>query len=54
MLNLVELDLDAEGFTTSRIDGTLSLDRRQQALRDFTENPNCRVLLASINSAGEG
>lgn len=54
MLDLVERHLDMNGFTFKRIDGQSSLQKRRSAIRQFNENPQCTVMLASIGSAGEG
>ena len=54
MLDLVEPALRKHGFTFQRIDGQASLEARQEALRQFNEDPECTVMLASIGSCGEG
>ncbi|KAK5631046.1 hypothetical protein RRF57_006761 [Xylaria bambusicola] len=54
MLNKVEQALLANGFNYRRIDGQLSLKSRGEAIKAFSENSDCTVMLASIGSAGEG
>lgn len=54
MLDLVQHHLELNGFTFQRIDGQSSLSKRNEAMRLFTEDPKCTVMLASIGSAGEG
>ncbi|KAI1270779.1 hypothetical protein F5Y07DRAFT_385129 [Xylaria sp. FL0933] len=54
MLDKVEQALVAHGFDYRRIDGQSSLRSRAEAIRDFSEDRNCAVMLASIGSAGEG
>ncbi|KAI1640419.1 hypothetical protein F4809DRAFT_590021 [Biscogniauxia mediterranea] len=54
MLDQVEQALRATGFNYQRIDGQSSLRSRSDAMRLFSEDSNCAVMLASIGSAGEG
>ncbi|KAI1488246.1 hypothetical protein F5X96DRAFT_685614 [Biscogniauxia mediterranea] len=54
MLDQVEQALRATGFNYQRIDGQSSLRSRSNAMRLFSEDSNCTVMLASIGSAGEG
>ncbi|KAK1999387.1 hypothetical protein LX36DRAFT_483339 [Colletotrichum falcatum] len=54
MLDLIQKALDSNGFYSQRLDGQMSIPSRSNAIRQFTENPRCTVLLATINCAGEG
>ncbi|KAK0630427.1 SNF2 family N-terminal domain-containing protein [Bombardia bombarda] len=54
MLDLVQQHLELSGFNVRRIDGKSSLQDRGNAIEQFSENPDCTVMLASIESAGEG
>ncbi|KAI9664050.1 MAG: hypothetical protein M1821_007541 [Bathelium mastoideum] len=54
MLDLIQRALKSKGFYLQRIDGKSSLEERSEAMRQFTEDPKCTVMLASIGSAGEG
>ncbi|KAI0902849.1 hypothetical protein F4823DRAFT_637700 [Ustulina deusta] len=50
----VEEALLANSFNNRRINGQSNLKSRAKAIRVFSENSNCTVMLASIGSAGEG
>jgi SNF2 family DNA or RNA helicase len=54
MLDLIEPALKSGGFCFQRIDGKTSLEGRSAAINEFSQNPKCTVMLASIGSAGEG
>ena len=54
MLDFVQAALDEEKICFRRIDGRTTLIGRENTLRIFGNDPNCRVLLASIGSVGEG
>jgi SNF2 family DNA or RNA helicase len=54
MLDLIQQALESHGFVFQRIDGKTSLEERSDAIRQFNEDFNCTILLASIGSAGEG
>ncbi|KAK4182730.1 SNF2 family N-terminal domain-containing protein [Podospora australis] len=54
MLDLVEPVLTSNGFTVARIDGQAGLGARSAALKEFSNNPKCTIMLASIGSCGEG
>ncbi|KAF7538369.1 hypothetical protein G7054_g3004 [Neopestalotiopsis clavispora] len=54
MLDLLEPALEAQGITFQRIDGQTSLSARSEALKQFTESPQCTIMLATIGSCGEG
>lgn len=54
MLDLVQHHLESNGFTLQRIDGQSSLSKRDRAISQFSKDPKCTVMLASIGSAGEG
>lgn len=54
MLDLVQNHLELNGFIFQRIDGQSSLQKRRSAMCQFSEDPKCTVMLASIGSAGEG
>lgn len=46
--------LMAANMTFSRIDGTMSHRVRALAVEDFRTNPNVKVLLATVSTAGVG
>ncbi|KAK8054920.1 hypothetical protein PG993_000147 [Apiospora rasikravindrae] len=54
MLDLVQQALQAMGFNCQRIDGQTSLQGRSSAMKVFSEDDACTVMLATIGSAGEG
>ncbi|KAI1420543.1 hypothetical protein F5Y12DRAFT_788176 [Xylaria sp. FL1777] len=54
MLDKVEEAFLENGFNYRRIDGQSSLKSRAEAIRVFSEDSECTVMLASIGSAGEG
>ena len=54
MLDLVQEALKATGFGVQRIDGQSSLQQRSEAIRQFNNDLDCTVMLASLGSAGEG
>ncbi|KIX07367.1 uncharacterized protein Z518_02020 [Rhinocladiella mackenziei CBS 650.93] len=53
-LDLIELVLNQDGFKFQRIDGSKSLSQQRDALKTFSEDPKCLVMLASIDCAGCG
>jgi SNF2 family DNA or RNA helicase len=54
MLDLIEQALVLEEFKFRRIDGGKSIAQRRTAMKDFSEDQNCTILLASIDCAGFG
>lgn len=54
MLDLVQKSLDQEGYCYQRLDGTMDLESRREAVDQFSGDPGVTVMLASISSAGEG
>lgn len=54
MADLIQKALVQNGLRFSRIDGRSSLNDRKKALDMFKLDPNCRIMLATIGSAGEG
>lgn len=54
MLNFIEKALRMNKIGFQRIDGRTTLPGRAQALETFRNDPECRVMLASIGSIGEG
>ena len=47
VVNLIQEELGSEGIATLVYHGQLAQDARIQALREFTENPDCRVLAST-------
>ncbi len=54
MLDLLEGPMEAEGYRFRRLDGTMSVASRQQALQDFAEGPDISVMLMSLKAASLG
>ncbi|KAE9378727.1 hypothetical protein N431DRAFT_363389 [Stipitochalara longipes BDJ] len=54
MLDLVQIAFEAEGLSFARVDGQTTLPKRMRALETFNNDPDCRIMLASIGSIGEG
>ena len=54
MLDLLEGPLEAEGYRFRRLDGTMSVASRQQALQDFAEGSDISVMLMSLKAASLG
>lgn len=54
-LDLVQVMLDDKGIRHSRIDGKMSLSKRNEALRAFQSNDSAvRIILVSITCGGAG
>ncbi|KAF7898729.1 hypothetical protein EAF00_005175 [Botryotinia globosa] len=53
-LDLVQMMLDNQGISHTRIDGTMSLSKRNEALDAFKNNDKFRVILVSITCGGAG
>lgn len=54
MLDLIEKVITLMGLEFQRIDGKKSIEQRRFALKEFSANDNCTVMLASIDCAGLG
>lgn len=54
MLDLIEKAFRRNSVSFRRIDGQTTLAARINALTVFREDPDCKVLLATIGSVGEG
>ncbi|KAF7913265.1 hypothetical protein EAE99_010762 [Botrytis elliptica] len=53
-LDLVQMMLDNQGISYTRIDGTMSLSKRNEALGAFKNKDTVRVILVSITCGGAG
>ncbi|KAF7855286.1 uncharacterized protein EAF02_011545 [Botrytis sinoallii] len=53
-LDLVQMMLDNQGIRYTRIDGTMSLSKRNEALGAFKNKDTVRVILVSITCGGAG
>lgn len=54
MLDLVGVALKKAGHRFTRIDGSMSVEERTQALEDITDNESVRFILCSLKAAGTG
>ena len=54
MLDLIAQAFHQERIGFQRIDGHTSPEGRRKAMREFKDDPNCTVMLASIGSDTEG
>ncbi|GMH38240.1 hypothetical protein BSKO_06124 [Bryopsis sp. KO-2023] len=54
MLDLIEIPLTKEKFKYRRLDGSMSLQKRETAIKEFRENPEVIVLLMSLKAAALG
>ncbi len=54
MLDFIEKAFRENNIGFRRIDGQTTLSRRADALTVFRDDPDCKVMLASIGSVGEG
>lgn len=53
-LDLIGRALSDHGYSFVRIDGTMSLNHRKQAMDALASDNNVKILLASIKAAGQG
>ncbi|KAK1765266.1 SNF2 family N-terminal domain-containing protein [Phialemonium atrogriseum] len=54
MLDFIQKAFKEDNIGFQRIDGQTTLPGRAAALKAFRDDPDCRVMLASIGSVGEG
>jgi len=54
LLDLLEVPIDAEGWKYKRYDGSMSATARDQAVTDFTEKENCKIMLVSLKAGNAG
>ncbi|KAK9463514.1 SNF2 family N-terminal domain-containing protein [Lipomyces oligophaga] len=53
-LNIIEPLLKDESISYTRIDGTMSADKRDEAILQFKSSHDCTVLLASLSASSTG
>lgn len=53
-MTLIGEELENDGHTSVRIDGTMSIDERATAVDSFKKDPNIKVFLIQINTGGQG
>ncbi|KAF8700630.1 hypothetical protein HU200_033975 [Digitaria exilis] len=54
MLDLLELSLNADLIQYRRLDGTMSLNSRDKAVKDFNTDPEVRVMIMSLKAGNLG
>lgn len=54
MLNLLEAPLRKHNFTYRRLDGTMTVAKRDEALKEFANDPAVTVLIVSLKAAAVG
>jgi SNF2 family DNA or RNA helicase len=54
LLTLLEPQLRRHGLIFERVDGSISIPRRREALNRFRANENCTILLMSLQAGGVG
>ncbi|GAB0488916.1 hypothetical protein MMPV_000129 [Pyropia vietnamensis] len=54
MLDLIEVPLEQDGFRHTRIDGSMRVEDRTQAIDEFKSRSDCTVMLMSLHAAGTG
>ncbi|KKK25771.1 hypothetical protein ARAM_002027 [Aspergillus rambellii] len=54
LLDLLEVPIAREGFHYRRYDGSMKVGDRNSAVLDFTDDPECRVMLVSLKAGNSG
>ncbi|OOG00516.1 hypothetical protein ASPCADRAFT_502814 [Aspergillus carbonarius ITEM 5010] len=54
LLDLLEIPISREGWQYRRYDGTMKVADRTASVLDFTDNPDCRILLVSLKAGNAG
>lgn len=54
MLDFIQKALQRNNIGFRRIDGQMTIQGRADAMEAFRDDPNCKVMLASIACVGEG
>lgn len=54
VLDKLEEDITEAGYTNVRIDGQVTGNKRQNLIDEFQNNPDCKVMIASILAVGMG
>lgn len=54
MLDLIEVPLEQEGIRHTRIDGSMRVEDRTEAIDEFKSRSDCTVMLMSLHAAGTG
>lgn len=54
MLDLIERFLKVEGFRLTRLDGSMTRQKRESNLDEFVKNPSFEIFLVSLGSGNLG
>jgi SNF2 family DNA or RNA helicase len=54
LLDLVQVPIDRKGWKVQRYDGAMSADARNDAVIQFTDNPNVKIMLISLKAGNYG
>ncbi|KAL8873726.1 MAG: hypothetical protein Q9174_000857 [Haloplaca sp. 1 TL-2023] len=54
LLDLLEVPIDGEGWNYKRYDGSMSAQARNEAVIDFSDKPECKILLVSLRAGNSG
>ena len=54
LLDLLEVPMTQEHWTYSRYDGSMSAGARNDAVTDFTEKKDCKIMLVSLKAGNAG
>ena len=54
LLDLVEIPVLEKGWGFRRYDGSMSSTARNEAVEEFTDKPNCRIMLVSLKAGNSG
>jgi len=52
MLDLLEYRIERGGIKTGKLQGHMNITQRDAVIKDFKENPECKVLLISLKAGG--
>lgn len=54
LLDIAEKLIEGEGYETTRFQGDMNIEERQESLRKFRLSPDCNVMLISLRAGGVG
>jgi len=52
MLDLLEYRIERGGIRTGKLQGHMNITQRDAIIKEFKENPDCKVLLISLKAGG--
>ena len=54
LLDVMEVPMEQEGFAYKRYDGSMNANARNEAILEFTEQPDVRIMLISLKAGNAG